>query len=262
MAETPDIDTLIEQCRTGDQDARYQAILALGRAGIHRAVDVILPSLEDNDPMVRYAAIGALSEIATERSDEVGAAIEPLLEDPDSLVRSEAAEALGVLRHTPASPALEQVLLEDPDATARASAAEALGALGDRSALASLLIAFGDDDGPVRSYVAWAIGMIGDPAGLQPLRHQLQTETWPNARTSLLVAAIQLGDEPAFDDLLALADSGSEEAEYEFHAAMSDLLTDEAPSIVLARSDELSKRLRAIDAPDLQARLDGLKRRL
>ncbi len=255
---TPDIDALIEQCRTGDGDARYQAILALGRAGDPRAIDAILPSLRDPDVDLRSAAVTALGEIGAARTDEVGAAIELLLLDPDWLVRSEAAEALGTLGYALARPALEQVLRSDPHATPRASAAETLGDLGDRRALEALVLALADDDGPVRSYAALAIGLLGDPAGLTSLRQRLQTESRPGTRKSLLVAATRLGDSRALDELVAMADQADEESVYQFQAAMSDLVAEKTPTIVMARAEELSRRLTALGDDELAARLDAL----
>ncbi len=181
-----------------------------------------------------------------------------LLDDPDSSVRSSAAEALGELGYTPARPALERVLREDPHATPRASAAEALGDLGDRDALDALVRAFADDDEPVRSYVALAIGLLGDPARLPELRRQLQKEPPLATRRFLLVAATRLGDEQALDEIMAMGEADEEESRYEFLGAMSDLVAEATPAMVLTRADELARRVDALGIHELAARLRAL----
>ena len=65
----------------------------------HKAVsahDTLLKALEDKEPKVRVAALKALPEVATQKSDELFDWLSVLLDDEDLTVRQAASEALSI----------------------------------------------------------------------------------------------------------------------------------------------------------------------
>lgn len=244
MSGTLDVHALIEQCRRGDNLSKIRAMVALERAGVEEAVDAMSPLLTSEDDGVRRAAADALGQLAGDRVTEVGPALLVLLADPEELVRNAAAEALGLLRYAPARPALERVLRHDDEWGVRASAAWALGELGDVQALTTLEAALGDEMDPVRAYVAAAIGQLGDTAQLPVIRRRLAIETHPQPKAELLAVALRFGDESAFDDLKALAQSaGDEELAYQVLGVVGDLLCEPTPAVIPRRAMELDHQI-------------------
>jgi bilin biosynthesis protein len=95
--------------------------------------------INSDSPTVRAAVVGAITKIAQENPDE-NVAFELLIKaltDPEAMVRSEAAAALGNLAYRPARVQL-LALLAHPDWESRKSAALALMKLGDKQAIADL----------------------------------------------------------------------------------------------------------------------------
>lgn len=89
--------------------------------------------------------------------------VEPLIQalnyDPNSFVRSDAANALGNLNDTKAIGPLS-VSLGDKDPMVRSSAAYALGTLGSIEAVNSLNRALDDEDPIVRVAAQWSINLL------------------------------------------------------------------------------------------------------
>lgn len=254
MAENTDIDALIEQCRSGDDDARRSAIFALRDAEAGRAAPVIVPLLSSEDVGVRSAAAHALGYLGDDYLDVVGPALVAALDDPDEGVRNDATEALGALEYTPARPALERVLLHDDYWVARASAAEALEYVGDARALDALEAAIDDDAESVRSYVVTAIERLGGASSLPAIQRRLAIETHPQPRSDLIAAALRFGDESAFDHLLSLsAEVDCEEFVYHVLRVVAELLDGPTPDVVLRRAAELEPHL--MDLPRRAGRL-------
>ena len=78
---------------------RVDGIIGLTRLKGHKAVsahDSLLKALEDNEPKVRVAALKALPEVATQKSDELFDWLSVLLDDEDLAVRQAASEALSI----------------------------------------------------------------------------------------------------------------------------------------------------------------------
>lgn len=109
------------------------------------AKHLVYRELNSPSPEVRAAVVGVMAKVAQEQSDPQ--AFELLinaLDDPDSIVRCEAAAVLGNLAHPPALPALCRSL-HHPDWETRKTAALALMKLGDRAALAPLQTALAQE---------------------------------------------------------------------------------------------------------------------
>lgn len=143
-----------------DHDRSVEMLATLGTP----AVDALAEALESDDPAARWAAVGALEDIASEQATRtlIGA-----LSHDDEEVRHCAATALGHI----GAPAVDALLvtLSDVSPVARAEAARALGYLADTHSFMPLLVALDDPDPEVRGSAAWAIGGLHDPRGLVPL---------------------------------------------------------------------------------------------
>ncbi|MBW1980689.1 MAG: HEAT repeat domain-containing protein [Deltaproteobacteria bacterium] len=140
-----------------------EILRGLGAAG----VDSLMDALDDPDPLVRSQAAKALGEIGDPR------AVEPLLaalNDQEPLIRRQAAEALGKIGDDRAvAPLLAVLQRKDEAAHVRASAAETLGLLRNPIAVEPLLTALRDQDWNIRSRAAQALGNIGDTRAVEPL---------------------------------------------------------------------------------------------
>ncbi|WP_428265433.1 HEAT repeat domain-containing protein [Haliangium sp.] len=261
MSTAPETNALLDQCRTGSKEERYQAALALGQAGEAAAIPVLLPLLEAEDSSLRSAATYALGRLGEFCPDIVGPALARRLADPDDLVRDDAAEALGDLQYQPARVALERVLREDWHATPRAAAAAALGELGDPRACQALIAALFDEDGPVRGYAATSLGLLGDPSALPAVQRRLAAEEWQGAKIDLARAAMRLGDDSGFDTLMAVTDQLDDDLVINWYNSIDELLWRKTPGIVIDRAAELDRRLMERNAPKLRERLAELCQR-
>jgi HEAT repeat protein len=152
--------------RTLGGEARDWKVSAAAR----EAVPLWLEALADADEDRRLAAAKALGGTADAR------ALEPLLSllagDPATLVRGEAATAVGAIGVASADPrALAQLLaaLADPEDHVRYMAAESLGRLRNAASVEPLIALLGGHRG-LQVSAARALAEIGDPRALEPLR--------------------------------------------------------------------------------------------
>jgi len=91
------------------------------------------------------------------------------------LVRRHAAEALGKIGERRAVAGLI-LCLKDEESVVRGYAAEALGKIGERRAVVPLIACLKDENWWVRRRAARALSYIGDRRAIQPLEELLQTE--------------------------------------------------------------------------------------
>lgn len=157
-----------------DEDYELPRTASFGRQPIEisarigkPAVKPLIADLKDNDPLVRSNAVQALGVIKDPR------AVEPLivvLNDKDPLIQRQAVKALGRINDLRALEPLIGVL-EDREKKpyVRMSAAEALGRMGDSSAVEPLVAALNDQYWDVRGHAAEALGRIRDPSAVEPL---------------------------------------------------------------------------------------------
>jgi ATP/ADP translocase/HEAT repeat protein len=144
-------------------------VAALERIGAHRELSArfAIPLLADEVPEVRIAAVRA----AVALGDEVLAALEPLLDDPEAAVRTEALAALlsrcGFEAELRGGARL-LALYSSGDPSDRAQAARVLGAVG-RGVHGLLRALLGDPDLGVRRAALRAAGAAGDVRLVAPL---------------------------------------------------------------------------------------------
>jgi bilin biosynthesis protein len=118
--------------------------------------------IDADSPAVRAAVVGAITKIAQENPEEEMAfnLLMRSLQDPEAMVRCEAAAALGNLAYRPARvPLLE--LLHHSDWESRKSAVLALMKLGDKQAIADLEAAsVRESEASVQSVIKLAISQL------------------------------------------------------------------------------------------------------
>ena len=130
------INKLIKQLTHEDEDAREEAILALGELRDERAVEPLIKVVNQDTIANRTYAIIALSDIADHR------AIETLiycLMDNEVEIRLAASRALGKFASPQAISALLISLKKDPNISVKSRAALSLGAIGSELAVEDLM---------------------------------------------------------------------------------------------------------------------------
>lgn len=124
-----------EQIRSGDIEARRDALYALRNFQSERASQTAAPALRDPADIVRATAARTVIYLAADRAAQL---LAPLLGDPSEFVRREAAHAAGETGSRQTVPRLLELLRKDRSRAVRAAAAAALGRIGDPAAVADL----------------------------------------------------------------------------------------------------------------------------
>jgi HEAT repeat protein len=143
---------------------------ALGRIG-GPGVTALLNALSDKDAYVRYVAIQGL---AYTRDKRATAPLRTALHDRDQKIRAHAALALGCRNDTTAIGDLLRLLKSDASSMVRTDAAMALGVMKAGPAVEGLIGALKDRDPSVRECAALALASIHDPRAVPPLIPLLQ----------------------------------------------------------------------------------------
>jgi HEAT repeat protein len=161
------------------------------------AVEPLVVALKAPDSIVRENAADALGEIKDPR------AVEPLiaaLKDSVPLVRDFALDALSAF----GTPAVEPLIaaLKDSDSVVRENIAVALRQLKDPRAVESLIAALKDSDSHVRQNAVDALGAIGAPA-IEPLIATLKECSDSVVRYNAVEALSRIEDPHGVPTLLA-----------------------------------------------------------
>jgi HEAT repeat protein len=133
---------------------------------------------------------------------------------------------------------------EDP--RVRRYLALALGRLGDRSGVAPLLEALGDEDGETRLYAAWSLGALKDSAAVGPLTALLGAED-PGMVKMAAYALGAVGDRGAAAALVPLLRSPAAEIRWNAALALARLVDASGVPVLLAMTD-----------PDALGRVEGI----
>jgi bilin biosynthesis protein len=141
------------------EDTKGHAAWALAFIG-SEATEHLYKALNAASLDVRCAVIGALGHVAQEQSDEKSCnLLVAALTDPEALIRTEAAAALGQVTYLPAVPHLI-LAVRDSDLDVRKAAISSLGKIGDRSALPTLEASLNDQLEVIRVLAKLAIAQI------------------------------------------------------------------------------------------------------
>jgi HEAT repeat protein len=173
-----------------DPTVQVAALGALQRLGRLEVSDVGR-ALAQGDPAVRRRAVDAAPGVGGKGSRSVlPAALTEALDDRDPLVVVGAAWFLGERRHRPAVAALARTAATHDDTRCREAAVAALGAIGDPAGLPAVLGAL-DDKPTVRRRATVALAGFDDPAVEPALRRAAGDRDW-----QVRQAAEELLDEP------------------------------------------------------------------
>ncbi|NJK51533.1 MAG: HEAT repeat domain-containing protein [Leptolyngbyaceae cyanobacterium SU_3_3] len=141
------------------EDIKGHAAWALAFIG-SEATEYLYKALKSDSLDVRCAVIGAIAHVAQEQSDEKSCnVLVSALTDPESLIRAEAAAALGQVNYPPAIPHLI-LAMQDSDLEVRKAAVSSLGKFGNSSVLEPLQRALNDQAEVVRTLAKLAIAQI------------------------------------------------------------------------------------------------------
>jgi bilin biosynthesis protein len=141
------------------QDIKGHAAWALAFIG-SEAEDYLYKALNHDSLDVRCAVVGALGHVAQEKSDEKSCnLLVSSLTDPEPLIRTEAAAALGQINYPPSVPHLI-LAVKDADLDVRKAAINSLGKIGDRTAMETLQTALNDEQEVIKVLAKLAIAQI------------------------------------------------------------------------------------------------------
>jgi HEAT repeat protein len=147
-----------------------QAVAEMRAEGAAQVFPLLTPMLTSPDPDVRGTACGALLWVDARRALEL---VLPLLDDPDATVRWSTSLCLHHFGDERAVNPLIRVLQGDSDAQVRGTAAYALGGIGSPAAIPALLAAMESDhesDMHGHSASSCAAGALDDILGTNETR--------------------------------------------------------------------------------------------
>ncbi|MDD3566085.1 MAG: HEAT repeat domain-containing protein [Methanothrix sp.] len=241
-AVADEVDDLILDLKYGGQDARENAVLALGESGDPRAIDPLIEALKDKDVQVRLWAASDLGDFGDPK------AVAPLIEalkDERPVVQLWAASSLVKLGKAEYFNRIT-AMLDNGDPYLYSEVIMALGETGDPRAIDPLIEAFnyadtgdcraelpdfecrlvymyavfglvGFDDPRVvapltdvlrdgaselRVSAAQALGNIGDPQAIGALTYVAQKDGDPKVREAAKEALEKIGDPRTVDQLI------------------------------------------------------------
>jgi len=212
----------MEQGATRRAALRRRQVIAAGHAG---GIERARRSLDDPDPVIRAAAVGALA-----RSDGLNVSdIAHALGDESNQVRRRATHAAVAVRGKGSKSELFTLLvtaLADPDPIVAVNAAWFLAERRVRSAVGPLATMAGDHvDVRCREAAVAALGAIGDPLGLPVVVHALNDKATVRRRATVALAGF---DHPDVEPALRRA---AEDRDWQVRQAAEELLSTEGSDI-------------------------------
>ncbi|MEM0979964.1 MAG: HEAT repeat domain-containing protein [Cyanobacteria bacterium P01_H01_bin.58] len=141
------------------QDTKGHAAWALAFMG-SEAESYLYQALNSDSLDVRCAVMGALGHVAQEKADEKSCQLlVSALTDPEPLIRTEAAAALGQINYPACVPHLI-LALQDSNVDVKKATVNSLGKIGDVQAMEALQLALKDDLDVIRTLARLAINQI------------------------------------------------------------------------------------------------------
>lgn len=139
-------------------DDRLQLLSQMEENYEKKNVEYFVKLLDHEDYVIRTRATCILVDIGGE--DKVPYIAKVLKDDPNELVRHEAAFSLGQMGHSIGVEPLSDATLNDSSMFVRHEAAIALGVVGSQKAKETLEKALDDPDGPVRESAVVALSNL------------------------------------------------------------------------------------------------------
>ncbi|HEX2695129.1 MAG TPA: HEAT repeat domain-containing protein [Acidobacteriota bacterium] len=216
-------------------EIRWAAVIAVGRLGDHRVIDLLLKAAEDPEWIVRTEAIAELMVkvkdiiarkdvrlarlliymFSLDNEEIVNLAIEGFLElgspclewlhealrNPSPNIRSNAARTLGKMKSQGSTPYLIEVL-QDEEGSVRASVSEALGLIGNKVSIEPLVLMVQDNVERVQDRAVTALVGFGKAASI-PLLNALSRERDKYAQRAFLKCLGRIGDPKSVSALIS-----------------------------------------------------------
>lgn len=178
------LDDYILNLRSPDPDVRRNAAWMLGRSRDYRKIEPLVAALQDGDASVRLRVAEALG------NQREGTIVEPLITalqtEFEAEVRARIALSLGLQGNIQASDALASAL-RDSSPVVRSAAAEALGMLTDPRSVEPLVTALlHDEDEDTRYYARRALVQIRDETVTMALIAALQADTSSERKVQII----------------------------------------------------------------------------
>lgn len=151
---------LLPHVKDKNPELRALVVEVLGKIGSKAVVPPLLEALKDQDTKIALKALDALSRV---KDAAVLASILECSKDASAEKRAKTAECLSRMPDTDESVKTLTGLLKDPEAAVRSEAAEALGVLRAQKALDPLMETLKDPVAAVRLEALTAIGKMPDP---------------------------------------------------------------------------------------------------
>lgn len=139
-------------------ESRLELLAEMEKKYEQKDTEFFVKLLTDEDYVIRCRATCILVDFGGE--DKVSYIAKVLKDDPNELVRHEAAFSLGQMCYSSGIPALEDATLNDPSFFVRHEAAIALGVVGSEGAVESLKKALDDPESSVRDSAVVALSNI------------------------------------------------------------------------------------------------------
>ena len=160
---------------TADPELRLMSARSLGNLGDLAALPQLVSFLDEDGEEVRETAVNALIALGSRYREETLAALEPLLDRPDPMLRMYRVMILGRLD----GPDIERILsfaMKDESPLVRRAAVRAIEGQHGEGQLESLMLALTDEDNEVRRLAAEVLGLSGNRQALAPLELALRDD--------------------------------------------------------------------------------------
>ena len=171
----PAVEPLIDALKGPNSTVRKYAAVALGFTKDARAVEPLIDALGDKVADVWMAATAALGQIGAPAVASLITALHKKTSYAYAATDYEESEALGRI----GAPAVDSLInaMKDTDSVVRKDAAHALGITADHRAVITLIAALKDENSRVRENAAEALGNIKDPRSAEALIDALKDKT-------------------------------------------------------------------------------------
>jgi HEAT repeat protein len=205
-------------------EVRTEAARALGSLRAKDQIPVLISSLEDpQNREHRNVRIEIAHTLGVIRDPSAGPALERALGDPDKQVVSEAILSIGLVGHTPARAALENIFRTSPTSATKSRALEALALLRDSGSTPLFESLLNNKEDYYRELSAEGLARLKYD-GAKDWKQRFDQETKPNVRNAMAYGMAAAGNLDYINNLANALDSrqGSQAEVYLFELGKFD----------------------------------------
>ncbi len=171
----------IQRLRASDPYIRELCVRAIGKTHYKEGLKHIESALNDEEWIVRNAAVHALGELPVD--SEIISLLQKALSDHNENVRISAIQIVSGSGREEATDILISCLA-DQDIWVKFQAAETLGIRKEKKAIPSLTLLLQSEDGPHKIAAVKSLGEIGDRSALEKIKPLLSSEDFEIADTA------------------------------------------------------------------------------